>query len=84
MFVGTTMGIAQEVRATVGGKVTDAQGALIPNASVTLVSGDSGVSSRTKTNGQGNWVVQFLNPGHYSFTVAVSGFKTAERSGIEL
>jgi hypothetical protein len=76
--------MAQEVRATLGGRVTDPQGAAVPNASVTLVSDDTNVKYETKTNPQGSWTVEFLLPAHYHFTVAAPGFKTAERNGIEL
>ena len=76
--------MAQEVRATLGGRVMDAQGAMVPGAAVMVVSDDTAVVQRTKTNPQGNWVVEFLLPGHYRFTVAAAGFKTMERAGIEL
>jgi hypothetical protein len=75
---------AQEVRATVSGRVIDAQGAVVPKAAVTVISDETGVKQETRTNNQGNWIVQFLLPGHYSFTVSVSGFKTETRRGIEL
>src|SRR5690349_2919652 len=68
---------AQEVRATVGGRVTDPQGAAVPNASVTVVSDDTDVSQRTRTNNQGSWTVEFLLPGHYHFLIAARGFKNA-------
>jgi len=75
---------AQEVRATIGGRVTDAQGAVVPGAVVTVTSDDTAVKLDTQTNSQGNWTVQFLLPGHYRFTVTAPGFKTEQRSGITL
>jgi hypothetical protein len=75
---------AQEVRATVGGRITDAQGGLVPAATVLVVSDDTGVKQQTSTNGQGNWIVQFLLPGHYRVTITSAGFKTLERSGVQL
>lgn len=74
----------QEVRATIGGRVTDAQGAVVPNAAVTVTSDDTGVPQQTTTNAQGAWTVQFLLPGHYHFSVMAPGFKVAERTGITL
>ena len=74
----------QEVRATIGGRVTDPAGAVVPNATVVVVSDDTGVKQQTQTNNDGNWIVQFLLPGHYHFTVTATGFKTQERSRIEL
>src|ERR1035438_3412716 len=75
---------AQEVRATIGGRVMDAQGALVPNATVVVLNEDNNVRLETKTNGQGVWVAEFLLPGHYRFTTAAAGFKTEDRKGITL
>jgi len=76
--------ICQESRATLGGRVSDAEGALVPNADVTVTSDDTGVRQQTKTNDQGNWLVQFLVPGHYSIIVSSPGFRPLERHGITL
>ena len=75
---------AQEVRATIGGRVMDAQGALVPNATVIVLNDDNNVRRETKTNGQGVWVAEFLLPGHYRFTIGAAGFKTEDRKGITL
>src|SRR5512133_3551689 len=75
---------AQEVRATVGGRVTDQQGGVVPAATVLVVSDESGVKQQTSTNAQGNLIVQFLLPGHYKVTVSAAGFKALERSGVVL
>src|SRR5215467_13365767 len=83
-YGAASLGLAQEVRATLGGKVTDAQGALVPAADVTVISDETGVAQRTKTNAQGNWTVEFLLPGHYRFSVSADGFKITDRAGIEL
>jgi hypothetical protein len=83
-LLAAAVSCAQEVRATMGGKVTDAQGALVPGATIVVVSDDTNVRTETKTNGQGNWILQFLLPGHYRFSVAAPGFKTTDRTGVEL
>src|SRR5690348_1197741 len=75
---------AQDARATIGGRVSDAQGAAVPNASVEVTSEDTAVKQTTVTNEQGNWTVQFLLPGRYRFTIARPGFKTSIRDGITL
>ena len=77
-------GWAQESRATLGGRVIDPQGAVVPNAEVVVTSDDTGVKQQTRTNAQGNWAVQFLIPGRYSFIIAAPGFKKAERKGMTL
>src|SRR5258708_39183206 len=75
---------AQEVRATMGGRVIDAQGGVVPSATVLVVSDDTEVKQQTSTNPQGNWIVQFLLPGRYHLSVTAPGFKAMERSGIPL
>jgi hypothetical protein len=74
----------QEARASLGGRVVDPQGAMVPNAAVAVISDDTGVQLKTTTNPEGNWLVQFLIPGNYRFTVTAAGFKQAERTGISL
>lgn len=75
---------AQESRATLTGRVVDAQGAVVPGASVTVTAEDTNVKQETQTNEQGLWTVRFLNPGAYTIVVSAAGFKTAERKGITL
>lgn len=75
---------AQESRASLGGKVTDPQDAVIPGASVVVTSVETGVKQRTTTNASGEWHVQYLLPGHYGFTVSASGFKTVDHIPLEL
>src|SRR6516164_1489383 len=75
---------SQEVRALIGGKVTDPTDAVVPGAEVVVTSDDTGVAQRTTTNEQGNWVVQFLLPGQYRFSISARGFRPAEREGITL
>ncbi len=75
---------AQTSRATLGGRVTDAQGSAVPNAEVSVVSEETDVKQITKTNEQGNWIVQFLIPARYNFTISAAGFKSIERKGIVL
>src|SRR5262245_2434122 len=70
----------QETRATLGGKVLDPNGEVVPGATVTVTADETGVKQTTMTNGDGNWRVQFLLPGSYSFTVEFLGFKKATQS----
>src|ERR1035438_6482206 len=73
---------AQEVRASIGGRVMDAQGALIPTATIVVIDEDNNVRQETKTNAQGVWIAQFLLPGHYRFNIGAPGFKTEDRKGL--
>jgi hypothetical protein len=84
LVISATSAMGQEVRATIGGKVTDAQGAVVPEAAITITSEDTEVIQHATTNTQGNWVVQFLLPGTYRFSIEKTGFKKAERKNIHL
>ena len=75
---------AQEARATLRGRVVDPQGAIVPSATVAVTSDDTGVKYQRATNTQGNWLVEFLLPGHYRISVTKPGFRAANRPGIEL
>lgn len=75
---------AQESRATLSGRVVDAQSAAVPNAEVMVRSEDTGVKQTTRSNEQGAWTVRFLIPGDYSLSVIAPGFKNVERRGISL
>jgi hypothetical protein len=74
----------QETRASLGGKVTDPQGGAIAKASVVVTSDETGVVEKTQTNDTGDWMVKFLSPGAYRFSVSVPGFKRTEHSAIQL
>jgi hypothetical protein len=73
----------QVTTATVMGTVKDAQGAIIPGASVVLTSDTRGVQvGETITDAQGNFVFPGTMPDTYSITVKLEGFKTTKSSGL--
>src|SRR6185437_12084551 len=74
---------AQAVNATLLGTVTDASGASIPNATITITETNTGVSRTAKTNESGNYTVPDLPPGEYSVTVESTGFKKETRPQID-
>jgi hypothetical protein len=76
--------LAQDFRATVTGRVTDANRAAIPNASVQVKNIGTNEVSTATTNSEGNYRVPFLRPGAYSITVEANGFKKSTRDNIEL
>jgi hypothetical protein len=73
---------AQADRGGVSGKITDNTGAIFPNALITLRNEATGVAMTAKSNGSGEYLFQLLNPGSYSLSVAVQGFKTATRTHV--
>jgi hypothetical protein len=75
---------AQQLRATVTGTVTDAQGAVVPGVTVTALNTDTNVSTEAVSNAQGGYTLQQLTPGRYKITAALAGFRTFVREGITL
>ena len=85
LLLTTTLSInAQEYRATIAGTVTDQSGAAVPATRLTVTNIETGVSVNAAANDQGRYVAPFLLPGRYQLRVEQAGFKTFERSPIEL
>ena len=59
------------------GTVANAEGATIPNATVTLVSAATGQTQTAMTGSSGLYGFSLLSPGTYQVTFAAPGFKTA-------
>ena len=60
---------------TIRGTVTDANGAVIPNASVKITDKATGLARDLTTNGEGNYEAAALKPGTYEVMVIATGFK---------
>ena len=73
-----------QTTASLVGSVTDLSGAVVSNASIVVTSKDTGLTRRTATNKDGNYVVTFLQVGPYSVTAEVTGFKRKTVIGIVL
>ena len=69
---------AQAVYGSIAGTVTDAQGAVVPDANVTITSVERSTSDVVKTNDSGLYVKDRLLPGTYKVTVEKAGFKKGE------
>jgi hypothetical protein len=76
-FVALAGGVsAQTLTGTVGGKVTDEQGGVLPGVTVTLT-GRMGVQTQV-TDAQGEFRFLGLNPGDYSVKADLQGFRLKE------
>jgi hypothetical protein len=78
------LGSAQTMTANVVGTVTDPGGALVPTASVTIRSLDTGEARTTATNGSGDYAFNLLPIGHYTLKASAGGFKDYIISNFEL
>ncbi len=70
--------------ASISGRVTDASGAAVPNAPVTVKNTATSATQTVTTDDQGRYAVPNLPIGPYDITVSQSGFQNAVRSGVTL
>jgi hypothetical protein len=70
--------------AEVGGTVTDASGAVIANAQVSMTETDKQITRTVSTDSSGSYTIQELPVGPYRMEVKMQGFKDYVESGIEL
>lgn len=75
---------AQSERATVSGTVSDASGAVIPGARVTVTNNATNVTSVSTTTESGDYTVPSLPVGQYTVRVEKEGFKPAVRNEVTL
>jgi hypothetical protein len=75
---------AQTYTAAIRGTVTDATGASVPRATVTVTEADRNVAHKTITDEAGRYVVTALPPGNYTLTVEATGFRKYVRGPFPL
>jgi len=78
LFTGGLAANAQNFRGSLNGTVTDATGAALAHASVTITQVDTGVTHTTVSSSAGEFAFQDLPVGTYTVTVTSSGFSTAK------
>ena len=75
---------AQAVTGTISGTITDAQGQVIPGATVTVIAEATTESRDVVSDARGDFQVTNLQPGKYTVRVALQSFRTLERKNIVL
>lgn len=68
------------VSGQVDGTVTDATGAVAPNATVNLSNSETAFNETTTTSATGTFHFPLVKPGNYTLTVTLSGFSTQKRT----
>ena len=74
--------VAQTFRGTILGTVTDASGAVVSGAQVTVRNANTGLERTTRTSADGSYSVPELPIGTYAVTVSQSGFQTSATTGV--
>jgi hypothetical protein len=84
LLLTASIGFGQTSLATVTGTITDATGAVVANAPVTLKNLENGQVYAAASSETGNFTVSQLPIGDYSLTVTVAGFKTYSHTKFHL
>jgi hypothetical protein len=66
------------------GTITDASGAMVPTAAITLVNENTGIKWDAHTNQAGIYAFPLLQPGSYRVEVKAEGFRPVSRTGVQL
>lgn len=74
----------QSITGTITGLVRDPSGLPLPNATVLVRQPGTGAVRKTATDDRGSFVVSGLQPATYDLSFSHSGFKTVERSQVNL
>ena len=75
---------AQSVYGSIFGTVTDASGAAVPNATITVTDEAKGTVVAATSNASGDYNVPHLIPDVYDLKVSAKGFKVFEAKGISV
>ncbi len=69
---------------SINGTVTDASGAVVAGAEVTATQVGTGISSKTTSGAQGNFVFNTLAPSTYNITATRQGFEAFTDNGVSV
>ena len=83
MCAASQLGFAQAT-GSISGTVTDAAGAAVPDAKVTVTVPATGLTRSSTTNGAGAYTFQLLGVGIYNVQAEQKGFQTATAQDIRL
>ncbi|HUL79189.1 MAG TPA: carboxypeptidase regulatory-like domain-containing protein, partial [Vicinamibacteria bacterium] len=75
---------AQTTSASIFGQVKDAQGGVLPGAAVTLTSRTQAYSLAATTDAEGRFVFAIVRPDLYALKITMQGFKTLERTNVQV
>jgi hypothetical protein len=75
---------AQTFRGTILGTVSDASGAVIPEARVTVKNVNTGLTRTASTASDGSYTISELPIGEYSVTVEKAGFSSSVTTGVRV
>jgi hypothetical protein len=84
MLLFAAAAFGQSQNASLGGQVSDATGAFVPQATVTITSTERQLSSTVQSDSDGRFSFPSLLPGTYDLSVEAKGFKGYVQHNIQL
>src|SRR5262245_41377144 len=75
---------AQDYRGRVQGAIVDASQGALPGVAVTLVNTATAVSVTRVTDSEGRYVIDFVDPGVYTISAELQGFKKATQQNVRV
>jgi Carboxypeptidase regulatory-like domain/TonB-dependent Receptor Plug Domain len=85
VVLSSALALAQgTANSSLAGVVVDTAGGVVPGATVTVRNSSTGSTFETVSNTAGAFSIPVLDPGTYTLTVALDGFKTAVISDVRL
>ena len=82
MLFTVSIASAQSNYGAIRGLVSDPVGATLPNATVTLTSESTKISRTTVANGSGEYAFSAVDPGKYTVSATMTGFKMVQDKGV--
>ena len=82
-LLAATAAAAQTGTSSVRGTVTDAQGNVVPGATVTLIDPQTNLTRTQVSSDDGRYVFDLIPPGTYRVEVEAKGFKKAVRTDVQ-
>ncbi len=80
----TSLLIAQTETASLSGRVTDPNGAVVPHTVIEAIDNDTNIKTATETNDEGLYYMPSLRPGNYRVVVSKQGFRQIIQADVVL
>ena len=80
----TSTAFAQDITARIDGQVTDPNGAIVTQATVTLTNTQTGEVRTAQSDDNGSYTFTLIQPGTYDLSVKAGGFKEYLSKGLQL
>ena len=82
LHLSTASAWAQVDQGSITGTVQDSTGAVVPNAKVTLLNTDQGLTLETQSTSSGSYTFSPVRIGNYTVTVSAPGFSTTTQQSL--